>query len=113
MSFEKPRGVIHLDEVRRRLEAEKEDAVDPIRSAFMEELGELMEDYLDEVRAATGDDEGKVLEELLATCSTVLALAAEEHSDDIEEQVDFIDTVAEIATDLVSEEQGTIDMFDD
>ncbi len=109
----KPRGVVHLDEVRRRLEAAKEDAVAPIRASFMAEFGEMLDDYLDEVRAATGGDEEKVLEEMIATCSTLLALAAEEHSDDIEERVDFIDTVAEIATDLVEDDDETPDLFGD
>ena len=53
------------------------------------------------------------LEEMIATCSTLLALAAEEHSDDIEERVDFIDTVAEISTELVTEDDGTPDLFGD
>ncbi|MFZ5722559.1 MAG: hypothetical protein ACOY33_02745 [Pseudomonadota bacterium] len=110
---ERTREVVHLADVRRRLEAEREDTVAPIREEFMGELGDLMDDYLDEIRAATGGDPDKLLEELMATCSTVLALAAEEHSDDPEERADFIDTVAEIATELVTEENTTGDLFDD
>lgn len=113
MTSRTPRDVIDLNEVRQRLVAEKEDLVAPIREAFMEEMGEFFEEYLEAIRDATGGDEEKVLEELIATCSTVLALAAEEHSDDIEEQADFIDTVAEIATDLLDEEGETGDLFDD
>lgn len=105
--------IIHLADVRRRLEAEREDAVAPIRTAFMEELGELLEDYLEEVRIATGGDADKELQELIATCSTMLSLAAEEHFQDVEDQLEFIDTVAEIAADLISEEGQTIDMFED
>lgn len=116
MSAETPNGssrdVVHLADVRRRLEARKEDAIAPVRVRFMEEFGEMLDDYLDEIRDVTGDDDEKVLEELLATCSTLLALAAEDHSDDIEERVDFIDTVAEIATDLVAEDE-TPDLFGD
>lgn len=112
MSADKNPGVIHLADVRRRLEAEKEELVSPIRNAFMEELGELMAEYMSEIRDAVGNDSEKVLEELLATHSTILALGAEEHSDDMEERADFIDTVAEIALDLVSEESQP-DLFDD
>ncbi|MFZ5755854.1 MAG: hypothetical protein ACOY3X_03020 [Pseudomonadota bacterium] len=97
-------GVIDLAEVRRRIEAEQEDVVAPIRAAFMEELGAMFDDYMDEIRAATYGDEEKVLEELIATSSAMLALAAEEHSSDLDEQLDFIDTVSEIAAELVVEE---------
>ncbi len=116
MSQDRPRKsseVISLLDVRRRLEAEKEDAVAPIRAAFMEELGELFEDYLEEVRAATDNDPDKAVEELMAACSTVLALAAEEYYDDVEEQVDFIDSVAEIATELLGDEDMQGELFED
>lgn len=116
MSLDHPRKspeVISLADVRRRLEAEKEDAVAPIRMAFMEELGELFEDYLEEVRAATNDDPDKAVEELMAACSTVLALAAEEYFEDVDAQVDFIDTVAEIASELVSEDSAQGELFED
>lgn len=104
--------VIHLADVRRRLEAEREDLVAPIRAEFMEEMGELLDDYMDALREAVGDDPEKLLEEMLATCSTILALAAEDHSDDPEERADFVDTVAEIALDLLVDEEGTGDLFD-
>ncbi len=95
--------VVDLAAVRRRLEAEREDLVAPVRAEFMEEMGELFYDYMDALRDVVGNDPEKLLEEMIATCSTVLALAAEEHSDDPEERVDFIDSVAEIAVELVVE----------
>lgn len=109
----KPSSVIDLSDVRRRLEAEKEDAIAPIRMAFMEELGELFEEYLEEIRDAIGDDPDKAVEELMAACSTVLALAAEEHFEDPDDQVDFIETVSEIAIELVSEDDTQGELFDD
>lgn len=106
------REVIHLADVRQRLEAEREEAVAPIRAAFMEEFGELIYDYIDAVRTATGGDVDKSIQELMATCSTLLALAAEEQFEDTEDRLEFIDSVAEIAADLVAEEdQG--DLFGD
>lgn len=105
--------VIQLADVRRRIEAEKEDAVAPLRLAFMAELGELLDDYLDEVREATGGDVDKVVEEVMATCSTVLALAAEDQFDDIEDQVEFIDTVAEIAAELLGDDDAQGELFED
>ena len=98
------RDVINLDDVRRRVEEEKEDAVAPIRLAFMEELGDMLDEYLDAVDAATGGDTDKAVEELMAACASVLALAAEEHFDGLDDQIEFIDAVAEIATDLVTDE---------
>lgn len=105
--------IIHLADVRQRLEAEREDAVAPIRNAFMAEFGELLEDYLAEINAATGGDADKELQELTATCSTMLALAAEEHFDDLDEQAEFIETVSEIALELLEEDCETLDMFED
>ena len=107
------RDIINLADVRRRLEAEREDLVAPIRESFMEELGELLEDYLEELREATGGDADIELQELIATCSTVLAMAAEEHFEDAADQVEFIETVAEIAAELVDEEGQTGDLFGD
>lgn len=105
--------VIHLADVRRRLEAEREDVVAPIRDAFMEEFGELLEDYLSEVHEATGGDADKELQELIATCSTMVALAAEEHFENLEDRVEFIETVADIAAELATEEGQTMDLFED
>ena len=107
------RDIINLADVRQRLEAEREDAIAPIRDAFMEELGELIEDYLEEIREATGGDPDKELQELMATCSTVLAMAAEEHFAEVDDQVEFIETVAEIAAELMVEEGATGDLFAD
>lgn len=105
--------VIHLADVRRRLEAEREDVVAPIRDAFMEEFGELLEDFLGEVHEATGGDADKELQELIATCSTLVALAAEEHFENLEDRVEFIETVADIAAELATEEGQTLDLFED
>lgn len=112
-SGKKPRTVIDLAEVRRRLDAEQEDAVTPLREAFMEEMGELLADYLDAVREMTGNDGDKALEEIMAACSALLALAAEDQFEDLDDQVDFIDTVADIATELIGGEDETVDMVDD
>lgn len=98
---DRPNGVVELAAVRRRLEAEREDQVAPVRAEFMEEMGELFYDYMDALREVVGNDPDKLLEEMMATCSTILALAAEEHADDPEERADFIDSVAEIAVELV------------
>lgn len=105
--------VIHLAEVRRRLEAEREDVVAPIRDAFMEEFGELLEEYLGELQEATGGDADKELQELIATCSTLVALVAEEHFEQDDERIEFIETVAEIAAELATEEGQTLDLFED
>lgn len=107
------RDVIQLAEVRRRREAEKEDVVAPIRQEFMEELGDLLYEYLDTIAEATDGDEDKIVEELMAACSTVLAIAAEEHFEAVEDQIEFIDTVAEIASDLLNEDDSQGELFDD
>ncbi len=109
----KPASVVQLADVRRRLEAEKEDAVAPIRAAFMEEMGALLDEYIEAVRDATADDPDKAIEELMAACSTVLALAAEDHFEELDDQIDFIDTVAEIATELLGDDDGQGELFDD
>ncbi len=108
----KPRTVIDLNEVRRRLDAEKEDAVVPLRDAFMEEMGELLAEYLEEVREITGNDNDKALEEIMAACSALLALVAEDQFADLEDQVDFIDTVADIANELIGEAGETDDVLE-
>ena len=109
---DQPSTVINLADARRRLDAEKEDALTPIRNFFMEEMGELFQEYLEEVRTATHDEE-KILEEIMAACSTLLTIAAEEHFAETADQIDFINTVAEIATELIDEEHETLDMFDE
>lgn len=117
MSREKPdhpsRRVVHLADVRERRAAEQEDVVAPIRQEFMEELGELLYDYIEAVQEATGGDIDKSIEEVMAACSTVLAIAAEEHFEDVDDQVEFIDSVAEIASELVGEEAAQGELFDD
>lgn len=109
----KTSAVIQLDDVRRRIEEEKEDTVAPIRVAFMEELGELLEDYLDAVDEATNGDADKAIEELMAACATVLALTAEEQFEFVDDQIDFIDTVAEIAADLLGDDDGQGELFEE
>lgn len=107
------RSVINLADIRLRREAEKEDVVAPIRQEFMEELGDLLYDYIETVNEATGGDIDKAIEEIMAACSTVLAIAAEEHFETVEDQVEFIDTVAEIAAELVGEEAAQGELFED
>lgn len=108
-----PAPVVELAEVRRRRSLQKEDVVAPLREAFMAEMGELLEEYVDAVYEATGGDIDKSIEELMATCSTLLALAAEEHFEDAEGQLEFIDAVAEIAGDIIGDEELQGDLFED
>lgn len=107
-----PPDVVNLADVRRRLEAQKEDAVAPLRLAFIEELSDLLDEYIDDVREVTGDDEDKVVEEVMATFATALALAAEDQFEDVDDQVEFIDTVAEIAVELLTDEESQGELFD-
>jgi hypothetical protein len=108
-----PAPVVVLAEVRRRRSAQKEDIVAPIRDEFMEEMGDLLADYVDTIYEATGGDIDKSIEELMAACSTLLALAAEEHLDGAEEQLEFIDAVAEIAADIVGDDDAQGELFDE
>lgn len=110
---QQPAPVVQLSEVRRLRRLAKEDIVAPIRESFMEQMGELLGDYVDAVHDATGGDPDKAVEELMAACSTLVALAAEEHFDDTDEQLDFIDAVAEIAGDIVGDEAQQGELFDE
>lgn len=110
---QQPAPVVMLSEVRRRRRLEKEDVVAPIREAFMAEMGELLSDYVDAVYEATGGDPDKAVEELMAACSTLVALAAEEHFEDADEQLDFIDAIAEIAGDIVGDGDAQGELFDE
>lgn len=107
------RDIIDINRFRERLEARREEAVEPIRAGFMEEMGELLADYMDAVEAATGGDRDKVLEEVLAACATLVTLMAEDQFDDREDQVEFIDSVAEIAEELLEQEASQGRLFED
>lgn len=108
-----PRNVVPLAEARERRLAAKEDTIAPIRDAFMSELGELLADYLEAIDDATNGDPDKAVEELMASCATLVALAAEEHFDGIDEQIEFIDAVAEVAADIVGDDDAQGELFED
>lgn len=107
------RDIIDINSFRERLEARREESVEPIRDSFMEEMGELLADFIDAVGEATGGDRDKMLEEVMAACATVLALAAEEQFTDLDDQAEFIDSVAEIATELLEGDEQQGKLFDD
>jgi hypothetical protein len=50
---------------------------------------------------------------LMASCATLVALAAEEHFDGIDEQIEFIDAVAEVAADIVGDDDAQGELFED
>jgi hypothetical protein len=106
------RDVIDLTLIRERRQAEREDVVAPIRAAYMEEMGELLTDFIDAVAEATGNDPDKIAEETLAAWSALLAITAEQHSADEEERIDFIDSVAEIAVELLEDDAEADDDAD-
>ena len=101
-------AIIPLADARRRrqaLKVDREDVIGPIRQAFLEDFGDLLEEYVENVLEVSGGDLETMVEEIMAAMSTSLAIAAEDYFEDREDQFDFIDGVAESAAELIEDEE--------
>lgn len=105
------RDITDLNAFRERRLAHKDTELDTLRNEYLEQILDLLDDYLDEVGEMVRDPE-KEIEELVAVTATMLAVAAEEHIEE-DGREELIDTIAEIAIELLEEDDSQGRLFDD